>query len=104
MIPAPERPQRESAIPRPPRAADSGRDPMDPEPPPPAPPRPAPARLARPAQTDQGKEAPVGRKQLTAWIRADLHKRMQRLKVEDDLDLKDQLDEALERYLTEKGF
>jgi hypothetical protein len=100
MISTPERPQRQPAIPRPPRAADSGRDPMETNPPA----APPPVRTPQPAQPTTRKEAPVARKQLTTWISAEVHKRMQRMKVETDMDLKDQVDEALQRFLAEKGF
>lgn len=104
MTPTPQKPARESAIPRPPRAPDSGRDPMEVDPP--AAPQPAAPSVptAEPRQPETRKEAPVGRKQLTTWISAEVHKRMQRMKVETDMDLKDQVDEALQRFLAEKGF
>jgi hypothetical protein len=46
----------------------------------------------------------TGRKQLTAWIAADMHKRMMRLKAEEGVDLREQLTSAMEQYLTAKGY
>jgi hypothetical protein len=69
----------------PPRSPDSGRDPMDGEPP--------------PALRPDGPTRPPARKQLTTWIDADLHKRMLRLKVEEGIDLREQIDAAMRTYL-----
>lgn len=97
---SPDRPERKVNLP--PRASDSGRNPMEAV-------SPAVQPAVKPAESagsTTGKEGSVGgtKKQLTAWIPADLHKRMQRLKVERDVDLKDQMTAAIEKYLQENGF
>jgi len=78
-------PDREPALP--PKASDAGKDPMTA----PAQPRTAPSRAA-------------GTKQLTVWINAQIHLRMSRLKVETGQDLKSQVEEAMDSFLTAKGF
>ncbi len=83
-MPAAERPPA-----LPPKSPDSGKDPMIDAPP--APPRPAQTRA-------------VGKKQLTVWLDADLHKRMSRLKVEEGMDLKEQTEAAIAAFLATKGY
>ncbi|MEU3574076.1 hypothetical protein AB0E96_37560, partial [Kitasatospora sp. NPDC036755] len=77
-------PEREPALP--PKAPDSGQDPMT---------------AGTPANTPSRAK---GTKQLTVWIDADLHKRMNRAKVELEKDLKVQVEEAIRAYLEAKGF
>lgn len=81
-------PEREPALP--PKAPDSGKDPMQHD----APPRPK----------GQQTRGTAGRKQLTVWMDADLHKRMQRLKVEEGDNLQEQIEAAVTRYLEQRGY
>jgi predicted GNAT superfamily acetyltransferase len=84
-------PRRESALP--PKSPDSGKDPMQTE----TAEAPTPATSRRPSRSAETK-------QLTVWIKADLHKRMLRLKVEEGTDLREQIEQAVTSYLERHGY
>lgn len=67
---------------------EPGKDPMSTE---------APTRPTRQTRSPD-------KKQLTVWIRSDLHKRMMRLKVEEGDDLREQIEAAVISYLEKRGY